>query len=94
MEYIRVRWLHDNPKEPIWLVSELDDQRWEIRKVEIFPDGSKGYAASEVEHGGTFLGLEPFPPLHQIAADPQFVPERITRAEFEAIWNSRKSASD
>ena len=94
MEYIRVRWLHDNPSDPIWLISELDDERWEIRKVEIFSDGSRGYATSEIERGGTRLGLKPIPPLDQIAADSEFVPEPISREEFEAIWNSRESASD
>jgi hypothetical protein len=94
MEYIRVRWLHDNLKEPIWLISELDDERREIRKVEVFSDGSKGYATSEIEHGGTRLGSVPVPPIDQIAAEAQFVPEQITRDEFEAIWNSRTSTLD
>lgn len=34
MTYIRLHWLHDRPDEPIWLFSELDDLRREVRKVE------------------------------------------------------------
>jgi len=94
VEYIRVRWLHDNPEDPIWLIGELDDERREIRKIEVFSDGSKGYTTAEIECGGTRLGSVPVPPLDQIAADPQFVPEPITREEFEAIWNMRASCSD
>ncbi len=41
MNYIRVRWLHENPEAPVLVVSELDDHRWERRKVEVFADGSK-----------------------------------------------------
>ena len=44
MNYVRVRWLHENPEAPVLAVSELDDHRWERRKVEVFADGSKGYA--------------------------------------------------
>jgi hypothetical protein len=71
------------------LVSELDDHRWETRKVEIFADGSKGHAMKGQESGGTRLGLVPLPPLDEIAADPQFLPEEITEEEFEAVWRTR-----
>ena len=91
MDYIRVRWLHSFPNEPVLLISELDEALWETRKVEIFPDGSKGYADHAAEHHGTRLGQGPVPPLEEIGADPQFIPERITRDEFEAIWASRHS---
>ena len=94
VEYILVRWVHDFPNEPIWLVSELDDERWEMRKVEVFPDGTQGYASGHIKHGGTGLGIEPVPLLEDIAGDPQFIPTTITRAEFEAIWNRRNSTFD
>jgi hypothetical protein len=89
MNYIRVRWLHSFPDEPIWLISEIDDNRWEIRKVYIFPDGSKGYAQRGEEAGGTWLGAVPVPSLEEIAADPQFLPEKITKEEFEEAWAAR-----
>lgn len=34
MTYIRVRWLHHGPDFPIVRYSELDEQRWEVRKVD------------------------------------------------------------
>jgi hypothetical protein len=92
MNYIRVQWLHENPDEPVWLLSELDEERWETRKVEIFANGSKGYAAKDEESGGTFLGLAPVPPIDEIAADPEFVPEEITKEQFEAAWSARTSS--
>lgn len=92
MEYIRVRWLHDRLNYPVLLISELDKARLETRKIEIFPDGSIGYADSQVEHGGTRLGLVPVPPIADIAADPEFIPEEITPEEFEDVWSLRALA--
>ena len=44
MRYISVEWLHKFENEPVRLLSELDDEGFEIRKVEIFSDGSMGFA--------------------------------------------------
>jgi hypothetical protein len=84
--YIRVRWLHDHPDEPVELWSELDDQRFEIRKVEVWQDGRVGFASRERESGGTTLGTAPTPLLAEIAADPEFEPEQISELEFEKCW--------
>ncbi len=91
MNYLRVRWVHEHTAEPIWLISEIDDDRWETRKVEIFADGSKGFAMNGEERGETRLGLVPVPSIAEIAADPQFLPEEITKNEFEVVWNARRS---
>ncbi len=44
MKYIRVKWNHLFSDEPVLLFSELDDARWEVRKIEVFRDGHQGYA--------------------------------------------------
>ncbi|MBV9180528.1 MAG: hypothetical protein JO356_04390 [Acidobacteria bacterium] len=87
MTYIKCKWNHTHPDDPILLYSELDDERRESRKIEIFRDGKKGFADSDTEFGGSSLGLEPVPPLNEIAADYQFEPEVITKAEFELVWS-------
>jgi hypothetical protein len=84
MIYIKVRWKHDDPNNPILLYSEMDNERWEIRKVEVFPDGPLGYADRATSRGTTFL--EPLPTLLEIAAMPEFEPAAITKDEFEAVW--------
>jgi hypothetical protein len=86
MGYIKVSWKQDNPRTPNLLYSELDDERWEVRKVEVFPDGSFGYADRATSRGTTFLGLEPTPMLSDIAAMPEFEPVEITKDEFDAMW--------
>jgi hypothetical protein len=94
MSYISVQWVHQDPSDPIWLLSELDSERWETRKIEIFADGSKGYATKTEEVGGTRLGERPVPPLAKIAADPQFIPREIMQDEFEAAWQARRSPAE
>jgi len=91
LNYLYVQWLHEHPTEPVQLFSELDDQRWETRKVEIFRDGTKGYAAQDEEIEGTRLSELPVPLVTEIAADPQFIAREITREEFEEVWDARTS---
>jgi hypothetical protein len=86
MRYVKVAWRHGHPDEPILLYSEMDDARWEVRKVEIFRHGFPGYASREGCDRSTRLGAEPIPPLSKIAEDPEFDPIEITKEEFEKVW--------
>jgi hypothetical protein len=76
-----------HPSEPTLLYSELDDARWETRKVEIFRDGKMGYASRITSSGLTGLGLEPVPPISIIASNPEFDPVEITKDEFDEVWD-------
>lgn len=86
MLYIKVKWIHSFPDEPHTLYSELDEDRMETRKIEVFGDGRVGYAPSSASGTSTTLAIEPLPELRAIALDPQFIPMEITRDEFESIW--------
>jgi hypothetical protein len=88
--YLRVRWLHEFSDEPVELWSELDGERFETRKLEIFRDVAGGYASAGEAVGGTQLGKVPLPPLSEIATYPQFEPEEISQAAFEQRWESRR----
>ncbi|MHC2467099.1 DUF6881 domain-containing protein [Bradyrhizobium embrapense] len=70
MTYLKVRWIHAYADEPVLIYSELDHEHWELRKVEIFPDGRIGYANDKVEVGDTGLGQMPLPSVEEIAAIP------------------------
>lgn len=87
MEYLKVSWLHHFEDEPVYLYSEIDSQRFENRKIEIYPDGSFGIACSNFHFGGTALSDQVMPGLEDISEDRQFIPELISQAEFELIWN-------
>jgi hypothetical protein len=89
MKYLRVLWSHSSADEPVELLSELDEARFEVRKVEVFRNGQKGYASNDESERGTRLGLEPVPCLADIASDPQFLPEEISSEEFDLAWRNR-----
>lgn len=86
MKYICVRWIHTSAKEPELLYSELDDQQWELRKVELFADGRVDYAGQIWQKGSAWLSLEPRPLLDEISLDPQCVAVEINQEEFETVW--------
>jgi len=92
MKYIRVTWKHDNPEDPIDLYSEIDENSWEIRKVEVFSDGRMGYSDRSDHSESTRLGLAPVPGVEEIAKDPEFAPIEINRSEFERHWEAARAA--
>ena len=86
MEYISVIWKHSHPDEPVRLASELDGERFEIRKLEFFPDGSVGFACKEGCSASTRLGEVTVPSLAEINEDPEFEGVTITKNEFDQLW--------
>lgn len=91
MKYIKIQWLHNTKMDPTLLLSELDDDRYEIRKIEVFLDGRIGFASDMESSGGTFLGEKPIPELEEIALDSQFVPLACNANVFEQAWQLAKS---
>ena len=86
MLYFDVLWNYLDQRTPIRFVTELDDQRWEGRKVEFFPDGSCGVAGPGLQTKNTFLGQVPWPPLAEIQSQAEFTIREITKEDFEGIW--------
>ncbi len=86
MEYIKVAWKHNSKEYPSVMYSELSSDRYEIRKVECFSDGSSTYAYDKKSTGMTALGELPVPALSEISGDAQFEPTDINKQEFEEIW--------
>jgi len=78
--------MHTSQDYPVMLYSELSNDMWEIRKVEVYADGRTDFADSDKRSGNTKLSIEPYPSLLEIAADPQFEPIVISAEEFESIW--------
>jgi hypothetical protein len=90
MKYLYVKWLHKNPGDPVHLYSELDNERYEVRKVEVYADGRRGFADREEEFGGTVLSSMPLPPLAEIAAMKEYEPKEIPVEEFQRVWLKRR----
>jgi hypothetical protein len=48
----------------------------------------------EAATGNTWLGEVAVPPIEEIAVDSEFVPEVITREEFELVWRQAHEAAE
>jgi hypothetical protein len=79
---MRVKWHHAESGEPVDIYSEIGADGYEVRKVNLFPDGHLECADADQETVRTALGVEPVPPIAEINADAV----QITAGEFEAIW--------
>ncbi len=90
MTYLKVIFRHPDAASRILLFRELDGDRQEVRKVEIFKDGRASYADQKDGVDDTHLDKMPVPSLDDIAADREFMPMEISRDEFEAAWHSAK----
>lgn len=86
MEYIDVHWKHQDNEDPVRLVSEIGEDRFELRKLEFFADGTTDVASGGRETARTRLGLVALPSLEEINQDQQFEGAFISRDEFEALW--------
>lgn len=86
MSFLRVQWHHDLNGEPVDIYSQLDGGRFEIRKVEVFQDGTGQIAGPGVEQGDTFLSETPIPHLEVINMDPEFTAEEVSAEQFWDEW--------
>lgn len=86
MIYLKVHWDHDSEIRPVAFYCEMEDDRMEVRKVELFADGSFGYANERRSSGKTTLGALPMPTVAELTASPNCEAREITRDEFEEIW--------
>ena len=93
MKYIRLKWNHTNPDEPVYIFSELDDRGKEIRKIECFRNGFCDIADADRRSGAAALTTLPLPDLKVLTRDPEFKGTEISREEFENIWITRKYAA-
>jgi hypothetical protein len=87
MIYFKTTWRHDSDNDPVLIYCELNDARWELRKVEVYRDGRMGFANEKEEYLGTMLALRQDPPIEEIAAQPDFEPSVISADEFDAVWS-------
>ena len=90
MRYLYVKWVHKDPGAPVHIYSEIGEDSYELRKVEIYADGRKGFADASEEVNGTALGSMPVPSLKEIAAQPGYEPKEIPVEEFQRIWLKRR----
>ena len=88
--YVRGEWFHDFADEPRFFYAELDDERYELRKVEVFKNGKTVRASTEVLKRDPMAPLsdQPWPSLEEINAHEEFHAQEISAADFEDLWNA------
>ena len=85
--YMYAKWKNAPADSPVEFYSELDAARWELRKVEVFPDGHMGFASvAKSSNDGTRLAIVALPPIDEIARQIEFEAKPISAEEFESIW--------
>lgn len=84
--FVKVVWHHDLVDEPVVLCSELDGDRYEIRKVEVFRDGRRVCADSGGATGDCALGEIPVPSVPDLEAAGEFSAVEVGEREFEVEW--------
>jgi hypothetical protein len=94
MRYLRVSWHHEFPEEPVELFSEISDEGYETRKVQVFRDGRMERADAVSETSLTGLGEVPFPSVEEIASQEEFTPAVISKMEFERMWSLARLSDD
>ena len=88
MTYLKVIWHHTFEDEPVELLSEIDADRGEVRKVERYRSGALAFAGPAGASGNTRLSETRIPAVMELAADPEFSPIEIDQATFERAWRS------
>ena len=86
MTYLKIYWKHSFPDEPVIIYSELNENREEIRKVEVYTNERMGYAWKSISMMGAYLSESEIPEISEINKDVQFQGIEIRREEFEMIW--------
>ena len=77
---------------PVEILSEFDSAGWERRKVELFADGSFGFASRSESMGGSELALIPCPPDSDVVDEREFQISELSQVEFEAAWSRARQA--
>lgn len=83
-----LKWFHDFVNEPCIIYSEIDTQRYEVRKVEVYKNETVRKYGENISDSQMELGDAAFSQnLDEINRDRQFYAKYITKEEFESIWN-------
>ena len=93
MTYIKLAWSHESSRFPIEILSELDHERYEVRKIERFRDGRIHIVGPEGAASEDDLAEHPMPSEEVISRQPRLRSLPTSREEFEHIWQSAAISS-
>jgi hypothetical protein len=89
--YFHGTWIGAPEEEAVEWYDELDAERWSIRCVRKFRDGSLrafSYASADWR---CQMPDQPLPPVEEINQNLDFLAREITKAEFETVWEEAQA---
>ncbi|MFG1790410.1 DUF6881 domain-containing protein [Nocardia sp. NPDC049149] len=86
MRYMKVMRTNASDDDPAIVFSEIDDDGYESRKVEIFVSGRSDFASVSMEGEPTWLATAPLPSADEVSLQPGCKGEDISAVEFQAEW--------
>lgn len=97
MQYVLLEWNHDEDDEPYLIYSELDEQRYEQRKIEFFRNGlSFAYGGERGRLDA--LASVPFPEdlgeIERRGEPGEFTARKIPPSLFYEVWNQVQEQPD
>ena len=95
-QYIKCVWLHDHDDEPFELYAQIDEDRFEVRKIFFFKDGRKEIGSidddySEILSEVPWDELDMFNDLNKKPSPDRIFALYISREEFEFYWQLVKN---
>jgi hypothetical protein len=86
--WIHVIWLAAFPNDPQEYYDELDAERWSIRCVRIYRDGTSVAASYKSANWRDLMPEAAIDLPDIINRDSQFLAREIERAEFDMVWKA------
>lgn len=90
MKYIKIHWKHNFPADPEFIYSEIDEDGYEVRKVEIFKNGTSIVYSDKINPDGLAEGE--YPSLSDLTFEEDvesMTATEINKDEFCKIWNEK-----
>ncbi|MFD6394846.1 DUF6881 domain-containing protein [Nocardia sp. NPDC060259] len=91
MRYVKVTWHHDFTDEPTVFFHEVGDDNWETRRVQLYRDGRAEWADESRDTPTVGLAEIEIAPIQEIASQPEFDAEEISKREFETKWSAARN---
>ncbi|MFS1975323.1 DUF6881 domain-containing protein [Vibrio splendidus] len=86
MNYIKLDWTHLSADKPTTFYIELDENRYETRKVVVYLSGKMLYIDEVDFTKDVFLSEHPFPSHEEISTSDTLNSVDIPKCDFEQLW--------
>jgi len=92
MRHVKIIWTHNETSDPNIMFYEISENNEILRQVELFSDGSYGFANSAMERHSFITNDIPFPSNEEINSELDLHAFDIDRERFEVIWTRAESS--